>query len=133
MMQNWVLVSSLSVALVVGAINAPTDANWYHQGYSDSYIVYDRVQDVTKLEYQGNKFAFKSPRFFSVERTEDGYQIEDNELEVHLFADTLQELQDDLNFILEDNFINYASKSDDALASDAQKLKQSMLKLIEVA
>lgn len=132
-MQNWVIVSSLSIAIIAGAARGVTNGNWYYQGDSNNYIVYDTVQELTNLEYHGNKFSFKKPKLFAVSRSEDGYQVVDDELGVDLFADSLQELQEDLNFILEDNFFNYVSKQDEELASDAKKLKQAMIKLIDFA
>lgn len=129
-MKNWVVTSSLAFVLVTATGSVSAAPSWYFDACS---IGVSAVYEQVLLAYTGKVLKFKNNKRFAVSISDGVYTIVDDELCVNLYADTLEELQDDLNFILEDNWNTYALADDSQLASDAQKLKYKMLDLVEVA
>ena len=124
------MASSLSVVLAGSAALAiAPDARWYNLTMDPCYV---SEEDIV-LTYDGGLFSFLQPKTFSVRHTADGYHVVDSDLAIDLYATSLQELQQDLDFVLEDNYVNYASAPDAELASDGLRLKRNMKKLIKNA
>lgn len=128
-MQKWVAASSLAIVLVAnGAVAAPAEF-WYTQTAPQFYFVEKNIS----LTYSGMKFLFDTGHRFAVAHTDLGYHIVDKDLAIDLYADSLSELQQDLDYLLEDNFINYVLAPDDELADDGLRLKNNMQNLIKSA
>ncbi|MBQ7185323.1 MAG: hypothetical protein IJR92_00755 [Alphaproteobacteria bacterium] len=128
-MQKWVVTSSLAIVLVAsGTVATPAEC-WYTQTATQ----YCFVEKNINLTYGGIKFLFDTDHRFAVMHTDFGYHIVDKDLAIDLYADSLSELQHDLDYLLEDNFINYVLAPDDELAGDGLRLKNNMKNLIKCA
>lgn len=81
---------------------------------------------LSELQYDGYKFVFLNPLVICVLKDEDGYEIQNSDLEIDVFAETYDEayelLKEDMEFL----WSELAECPEDKLVPKAQQFKTKM-------